>query len=769
MLKLIILLCLTASGFAQKPSPISYVNPLIGSAPSQTPTAKRHSEAGSELKGQIVPAIGRPHAMTTWTPQTQATETKCIAPYYYNDPKINGFRGTHWLNGSCVQDYGSVSIMPISGQLRPSPSERGSTFKHSSEVVTPAYYSVTLDDYAIRAELSAHTRAGLLAFTFQKGGESTILIEPNSDEGEGYLEVHPERNEIVGYNPVHRIYQGAGQSAGFSGHFVIQFDRPLSSYGTWSNDKPTDGSKQVRGSGRAKQSVGAYARWTLKPGEVVRVQVGTSFVSEAGARQNLRTEVPDWNLARVRQQTEAAWNSELNHMQASGSASDKTLFYTALYHANLTPRVFSDVDGSYPGFGDDTTVHKAEGFTYYCDFSLWDTFRACQPLQNLLNPHRSGEMVQSLVNKAEQGGWMPIFPCWNSYTAAMIGDHAQSVITDAYTKGIRNFDVRKAYQYLRKNAFDVNTDPVSYANGQGRRALASYLTYNYIPLEDSVWQAFHKREQVSRTLEYAYDDFCLSQLAQQLGHNEDAAILRKRALNYQQVIDPATGYARGRFANGNWITSFNPFSARASFITEGSPAQYTFFVPHDIAGLAGKVGGRDRFVAKLDTLFTGGHYWHGNEPNNQIAYLYAFAGAPYKTQARVRQLVHDEYDSSPGGLSGNEDGGQMSAWLVFSMAGLYPVCPGMPYYVLGSPTLDAVTIHPPAGKSFTIRARNNSSRNVYIQSATLNGKPFTRTYLTHSEILKGGILLLQMGPRPNLQWGNNPADAPPSLSSTIRP
>ena len=754
------------AGAVRPKTPVDYVDPLIGSAPSQTVTARKHSEAGSELRGQIAPAIGQPHAMTTWTPQTRATETKCVAPYYYQDTKISGFRGTHWLNGSCVQDYGSLTIMPLSGPLVLPVEARGSTFRHETEQVTPAYYRVRLDTYAIQAELSAHTRAGLLQFTYEKGGESTLLIEPNSDEGQGWIRVNPERNEIVGYNPVHRIYQGSGQLAGFSGYFVVQFDRPITTFGAWTNDAPAEGSRQA-GKPDLKAAVGAYVRWQLAPGEVVRARVGTSFVSEAGARQNLLKEIPHWNMTRVRQQTETAWNDELSRLQASGSEADKTLFYTALYHANLTPRIASDVDGAYPGFADDSTVHYASGFDYYDDFSMWDTFRACQPLQTLLNPQRSGEMVQSLVRKAEQGGWMPIFPCWNSYTAAMVGDHAQSVIADAYVKGVRNFDVPSAYRYLRRNAFDVNADPQSYASGQGRRALASYLKYTYIPLEDSVWQAFHKREQVSRTLEYAYDDFCLAQLAKGLNHPDDARILNERALNYRSVLDPSTGYVRGRYADGRWITPFDPFALRTSFITEGSPAQYTFFVPQDVPGLIRAVGGDNQFVAKLDTLFEGGHYWHGNEPNNQIAYLYAYAGAPWKTQARVRQLIRDEYDRSPGGLSGNEDGGQMSAWLVFSMAGLYPVCPATPYYVLGSPALDAVTIQPRTaggkpGKPFTIQAQNNSAGNVYIQSATLNGQPFSRTYLTHADIQRGGVLRLLMGEQPNKAWGSLPADRIPA-------
>lgn len=386
------------------------------------------------------------------------------------------------------------------------------------------------------------------------------------------------------------------------------------------------------------------------------------------------------------------------------------------------------------------------------------------PLHHLLEPKQSGDMMQSLVKKAEQGGWMPIFPCWNHYTAAMVGDHAMSVIADAYVKNIRNFDLKSAYTYLRKNALEVNTDPKSYAAGKGRRGMDSYLKYGYIPLEDSVWQAFHKREQVSRTLEYAYDDFCLSVLASGLGHQEDADTLKKHALNYQHVIDPLTGYARGRYADGNWIKTFDPFAKRSSFITEGSPAQYTWFVPQDMAGLQKLIGGNKAFTAKLDTLFEQGHYWHGNEPNHQIAYLYAYAGQPWKTQKWVRTIIRDEYDTGMGGLSGNEDGGQMSAWLVFGMMGFYPVTPGTPVYVLGSPVFEEITLNLNKGKKFIIEAKGVSDLAVFIQSATLNGKAFTKTYLLHDELTQGGKLILQMGVKPNEKWGSGENDMPPSLS-----
>jgi predicted alpha-1,2-mannosidase len=750
--------------FGQTPKGlIQYVDTKIGTAPSTTESARAHSEAGSELKGQTIPAVGMPHGMTQWTPQTRSTETKCIAPYYYNDEKFQGFRGTHWLNGSCVQDYGSLTVMPLSGELVVNPEQRASTFSHSKEISAPDYYSVWLEDEQIQAEVTASKRAALMRFTFGSDDESFIIVEPNSDEGQGFVEIFPENGEIVGYNPVHRIYQGSGQSAGFSGYFVLKFDRKFIQYGVWLGDTLTPMGRSLAGKGQ-REKLGAYVGFgDVK--QVVTVRIGTSFTSIEGARRNLEAETRGETFESIKRSTAKAWNEELGKVKVQGSEKDMTLFYSALYRTKLSPRLYSDVDGSYPSFAGATPLQKAEGFDYYCDFSMWDTFRAAMPLQTLLEPTQAGHMMQSMVKKAEQRGWMPIFPIWNHYTAAMIGDHVMSVMADAYVKGVRNFDAATGYAYLRKNAFEVNADVKSYEAGKGRRALSSYLKYGFVPLEDSVWQAFHKREQVSRTLEYAYDDFCLSVLAGALGHKRDADLLRKRALNYQYVIDPATGYARGRFANGGWIKDFNPFTKRASFITEGSPAQYTWFVPHDVAGLKRIMGGNNPFLSKLDTLFEQGHYWHGNEPNHQIPYLYAFAGQPWKTQKWVRTIINDEYDTGTGGLSGNEDGGQMSAWLAFSMIGFYPVTPGTPVYVLGSPVFEHTTLVTGGGKKFEIEAKNVSAAARYIQSATLNGKSFTRSWLSHDELLKGGKLILKMGTVPNERWGGGATDAPPSLSN----
>ena len=767
LITLVLATTCTSSSTPPTDTLLTYVNPLIGTAPATTASAQRHSESGSELRGQTFPAVGVPFGMTQWTPQTQATEQKCLSPYYYQDGgeppySLQGFRASRWMSGSCTQDYGSVTLMATTGsrqtgELRVGASERASRFSHETETATPAYYSVMLDDYGIRAEVTGSSHCGMLQFSPSAAEDMHLIIEPNSDEGQASVEIYPERNEVAGYNPVHRIYQGWGEPAGFSGYFVIRFEEPFDTYGVWRGEATQANEQKAQGNG---ESVGAYVGWTARD-RPIRVKVGTSFTSEAQARKNLDAEIPHWDFNQVRQQSEQAWENELSKIQvAGGSEEQKTMFYTALYHSMILPREFSDVDKAYVGFAGSRKVYQAEGDHYYADFSMWDTFRAVHPLQTLINPKRSADMIKSLIAKAEQGEWLPIFPAWNSYTSAMIGDHVIATIGDAWIKGIADFDQELAYRMMRKNAFEPNTDTASYRSGKGRRALASYLKYNYIPLEDSVPDSFHQREQVSRTLEYAYDDFVLSQVAKKMGKKEDFEALHTRAKNYQHVFDTTTGYVRGRYADGDWITPFDPHASRTSFITEGSPAQYTWYVPHDVAGLMRLMGGKEAFVQKLDSMFEQRYYWHGNEPGHQTAYLYAYAGAPWKTQRWVRDIIREEYSAAPGGLSGNEDAGQMSAWLVFSMMGFYPVAPGMPYYVLGSPVFDEMTIA--AGEQpFTIRAENNSIDNRYIQSAMLNGEPLNRAYLWHREIIAGGELILEMGPEPNEAWASE--EVPPSM------
>lgn len=575
-----------------------------------------------------------------------------------------------------------------------------------------------------------------------------------------FVEVDPEKKEITGYNPVHRIYQGYGKEAGFSGHFVIQLNEEIADYGVWDSTTITSGRKSARGQ---KHAVGAWVKLASdKPGKTL-VKVATSFTSIDNARKNLACEIPGWDFNEVRQASSDTWNQTLGQIAVKGNnEEEKVKLYSALYNAHFLPRTFSDVDGSYPKFNGGGQIMKMDHGTYYCDFSQWDTYRAVHPLFSILNPSRNGDMAHSLVLKGQQGGWLPIFPSWNSYTAAMIGDHCIAMIGDAIIKDAPGFDYEEAYTLMRKNAFEANPDSGSYRDGKGRRAMESYLKYNYVPLEDQVMEAFHRREQVSRTLEYAYDDFVLSQVAKKLGKTDDYKALIKRAENYRNVIDPETGYARGRHADGTWIEPFDPF-ASTSFICEGTPYHYTWYVPQDIAGLIRHMGGKERFINRLDTFFEGDYYWHGNEPGHHIAYLFAYAGEPWKTQKWVHDIINREYFTTPDGLSGNDDAGQMSSWLVFSMVGFYPVCPGMPYYVIGSPSFEESVITLENGKKFTIEAKGASEKNIYIQSATLNGQPYDKSYILHKDIMNGGILSFVMGDTPNKEWASATGSLPPSL------
>ena len=377
------------------------------------------------------------------------------------------------------------------------------------------------------------------------------------------------------------------------------------------------------------------------------------------------------------------------------------------------------------------------------------------PLFTILDPGRELDIVKSLIAKGEQGGFLPIYPAWNSYTSEMIGDHADAVIADAYVKGIRGFDLPEAYRLMRKNATE-SPQPAEYADGKGRRALESYLKYGYVPLEDTVPEGYyHKNEQVSRTLEYAYDDFLVGEMAHALGKDDDAALFQKRSQNYRNVIDPQTGFARGRHADGSWATPFDPAVAY-SYITEGLPYQYTFFVPQDLQGLVTLVGGPKAFTGKLDALFAGKYYDHGNEPSHHIAYLYNYAGEAWKTQMHVREIMETKYFDRTDGLAGNDDCGQMSAWYVLSALGIYPVTPGTPNYQIGTPLFDDASIQLPGGKRFHIVALGALKGKQYIQSATLNGSPLNRTWITHQEIIAGGELVFHMSSKPNTGWPNKP-------------
>ena len=714
----------------------------------------------TEEYGQTLPAVLEPNGMNFWTPQTCDSEEKCIAPYYYRDSLFQGFRNSHWIVGGCTQDYGSMTLMPLSGTLRCQAGERATRFSHADEVATPAYYAVSLPDEGIRAELTARSRSAIFRFTYRQAGKAYLVVTPNSDEGQGFVCIDTVNNRIYGYNPVHRIYQGWGQPAGFSGHFVVEFQKKISGYGTFSADSLFEAVSQQTGC----SAVGAYVAFDVTAGEEVLVKAASSFVDADGAQRNLLSEIPHWDFEQTRHELTDIWERRFSLIQVESDDREAlSKFYGAFYRASFLPRTYNDVDGRYPAFATGKPVMQlAEGQTYYDDYSLWDTYRALHPLVNLITPQRGGEMMQSLVRKYEQGGWMPIFPCWNSYTSAMIGDHGTAALADAWVKGITNFDMEKAYEGMRKNAFDRPATLEEYRNGMGRRALDSYVKYGYIPLEDSVPDAFHTCEQVSRTLEYAYDDFALAQVAAALGKTDDCRALMERARNYRNIIDPRTGYAQGRHADGTFLNDDNAFRF-TRFITEGAPCHYTWYVPQDPYGLMALMGGREVYAAKLDSMFTEGRYWHGNEPCHQVAFMFNYAGQPWKTQQAVRHILDTEYHNTPGGLAGNDDAGQMSAWYVFAAMGFYPVCPGTPYYMLASPSFPVVTLYPEGGRPFTVKAKGASARNIYIQRATLNGRPYTRNYLNHADIVQGGVLELEMGPEPNREWGSSPSDCPPEV------
>lgn len=712
--------------------PADLVDPLVGTA----------------NEGQTFPSAGVPFAMTQWTPATRNGQKKGLVPYYFADSIFRGFRGSHFLSGSATQDYGSMQLVMGEGEPRFSNGVPAYSFTHAREHATPYLYRVALPGPGLEVSMTGTARCGMFRVKFLRGGKAWILMENFAQPGDGSITIDKDRQEMISQSSVRRIYAGSGKPAGFSGYAVAQFDHRFEVGGSWPGTTKQPGNK-IQNSDQGWP--GGYVFFNLKPGEIVHVRIGTSFTGLDEARRNLRAEIPGWDFEEVAQQAAAKWNRELGKIQISGSLQDRRVFYTALYHAMLLPRIVNDVDGKHVKFGGGGVVKTANGHAYYDDYSIWDTFRAVHPLFTILDPRMESEMVQSLIDKGEEGGFLPIFPAWNSYTAEMTGDHGVAIIGDAWLKGLRGFDIEKAYALMRRNAFESPATREDYLDGKGLRALSSYLKYGYIPLEEHVREGPHPDQQVSRTLDYAYDDYVLSQVARSLGKSKDADSLAMRAQNYRKVIDPESGFARGRYADGSWISPSDP-TQRVSYITEGLPFQFTFLVLQDIPGLIQLEHGNEGFVAKLDELFQKGLYEQGNEPSHHIAYLYDYAGAAWKTQQHIHDVVTTLYKDSPDGLPGNDDAGQMSAWFVFSALGFYPVTPGIPAYAIGTPHFERAAILLPSGRQFEIVAHNLSPQNFYIQSVTLNGQPLNRFWLRHSEIVHGGRLEFQMSAQPNASW-----------------
>lgn len=467
---------------------IQYAQPLAGTAPSTTAAALKHSEGGTEKNANTIPAAGLPFAMTQWTPQTRTTEVKCQPPYFYKDSLLSGFRGTHWLSGSCTQDYGSFTIMPVTGKLKTIVKQYAVPFSHENKITTPAYYKLDLPSQHFTTEITSTLRCGMMLFTMQHDDSLYLLVTPNSDKAKGFVKVDTATGTVWGYNPVHRIYQGSGEAAGFNGWFFIKIEKAIASHGVF-----TSGAVFYTDSILNKKDAGAFIGIMMKKGEQLRIRIGTSFNSWQGAKENLAAEIGDKSFTEILALANQSWETALGQVNVQGNnEKDKRIFYTSMYHSMQHPRLFSDVDGTYSKFAGNYELKKIANGPYYDDFSMWDIYRAQLPLIEILKPSLTNELVRSVILKGEQGGWLPIFPCRNSYTAAMIGDHATSFIASAFVKGIRNYDVETAYRTMRKNTFETSNES-EYKNGMGRRALPSYLQYGFIPMEDSVPIAFHKR------------------------------------------------------------------------------------------------------------------------------------------------------------------------------------------------------------------------------------------------------------------------------------
>jgi len=715
--------------------PIDEVNPLIGTT---GPSVFDY--------GGMIPGVTTPFGMTHWTAETRENKIS-VCPYNYSDSTIQGFLGTHqpaiWMG-----DYGYVSLMPSIGDLKISTKL---PFSHRDETSAPNYYSVKMEagGKPLKAELTATTRSGFLKFTFPASPTSHIVVTAiRSKQFQGFIQINPAAQEIVGYNPDRMSAELGPPLPNFKGYFVIKVSKPFASFGTWENVSIHPGTKE-----RTGHRMGGYATFATMDNEEIKVRIGTSFISLDQARTNLQREIPDWDFERIKADGRRIWNDALGRIKIQGGSKDDRInFYTAVYHSLLFPRIFSEYGRYYSAFDD--RVHSGVS---YNDYSLWDTFRAEHPLLLLIQPERVPDMITALLQMYDQGGWLPMWPN-PTYSNIMISTHADSVIADAHVKGIRGFDLQKAYAATYKNAMippdgDANNrwlDRAPWTAYEARGGLTWYKSLGFVPQDKT-------DESVSRTLEFAYNDFCVAQLAKAVDKHDDYELLMKRSRNYKNLYDPVKGFMRPRKADGSWDEeSWASREERMPGFTEGGPWTYLFCVMQDVPGAIALMGGNEKFAAKLDENFNGRHYRHDNEPGHHYTYLYNYCAQPWKTQERVRETLVKNYQNSPDGLSGNDDCGQMSAWYIFSAMGFYPVTPGTTLYAIGSPIFERVSLNldqPYKKGTFTVIARNQSPQNKYIQSATLNGKPLNEPFIRHADIVSGSTLIFNMGAQPNRKWG----------------
>ena len=711
-----------------------YVNPLVG----------------TDAHGHTFPGASLPFGMVQLSPDTRLEGWDGCGGYHYSDSVVFGFSHTH-LSGTGVPDYADILLMPTTGKIifengADNPDDGyASRFQHKNEVAKAGYYSTFLDDYQIGVGLTATQRVGFHEYTFPETDKANIVIDLLHRD-----KVVESAIRIVNNTEVEGFRRSTAWANDQLVCFVAQFSKPFENHTIALNSDIISGNEAMG------KNIKAAFQFNTAKDEKVFVKVGISAVSIEGARLNLQTEIDHWDFTKVKNEAYDAWNKELSRiMVKGGSEEQKATFYTALYHAFLVPNLFMDTDSKYRGR--DFQTHEAKGFDNYTIFSLWDTFRGEHPLFTITQHKRTLDFINTMLAQFEQGGRLPVWELAANETECMIAYHSIPVIVDAYMKGIQGFDVEKAYEAMK------------YSAELDHFGLKSYKEKGYIPAEDEA-------ESVSKTLEYAYDDWCIAMMAKELGKDKDYVRYIKRAQSYKNIFDPSTGFMRAKM-NGRWFEPFDPKEVNFNY-TEANSWQYSFFVPQDVSGLVELLGGNEIMINRLDQLFTEstittgrhqsditglvGQYAHGNEPSHHMAYLYNYLGQPWKAQQRVRQIMDELYSDKPDGLCGNEDCGQMSAWYVLSAMGFYPVTPGDPVYAIGSPLFEEVTINLENGNSFTIYAKNNSPKNTYIQAAKLNEEEFNKSVLQHDVIMNGGKLVFEMGSEPNTSWGSGNHNIPVS-------
>lgn len=713
-------------------APSSYVNPFIGTGGH----------------GHTFPGATVPFGMMQLSPDTRLEGWDGCGGYHYSDEYIYGFSHTH-LSGTGIPDYGDILIMPFTGEDYWNNGSDGkpgyrSHFSHEKEQASPGYYQVYLEDDNINAELTTTSRAGMHSYKFQQGTSQKLIIDLEHRD-----KVTNSWIKIISPTQIEGYRGSTAWAVDQQLYFYIEFSKPIVNQKfALDNLSITDTISFLEG-----KSVKTILDFGSGNGDALQVKIALSAVSPENAQLNLLTEIPGWDFEKIKKQATALWNKELGKIEVSSTNKDKlTVFYTALYHTMVVPNIYNDANGQYLGrdFKPHTTDHD-----YYTVFSLWDTYRAYHPLMTIIDQKRTDDFIRTFIKQYEEGGLLPVWEFSSNETWCMIGYHAIPVIADAYLKGIRGYDTDKALAAMVKSA------------RQDHFGLKYYRNYGFIPADKD-------HESVSKTLEYAYDDWCIAQMAETMGNRTVADSFYLRAQGYKHLFDPATGFMRAR-NNGSWFIPFDPREVNFNY-TEANSWQYSFYVPHDMNNFLKMHNGRKGLEKKLDSLFTApqqttgreqsditgliGQYAHGNEPSHHIAYLYNFAGTPWKTQEKVSYILNNFYTNSPDGLIGNEDCGQMSAWAVMSALGFYPVCPGSNQYVIGTPHFPEVTINLENGKTFTVRAENLTDKNIYVNAVTLNDKDYTKSFLTHDDIIAGGVLVFQMADQPNTLWGTGSGNEP---------